>query len=430
MERLDAKDKRFLLLCLTVIVAGGLTTALLFRRAFPEASIEFGVNRSQARALGEKLLAERGLSTAGSTFAGRFGVDEDPKVYLERELGLEKASAFYGREAKVWTWDMRWFESGEKSEERVSFSTAGDLVAFQSVRPEDAPGPRPSREEARALSEAFLLSRGISAASRREVEAAPVSRKNRTDWSFVDERVSFRMAEATVRWRTVVSGGKVSEFREFVHVPEQWQRDYRRLRSKNEAAGQVASLLLFVTVFAMLGVLVQKIVRKDVRWKLVAAFGAVGMVLTLLSTLNDLPNTLFGYDTASPLSSFYTNQVLLGLLGAIGVGALVAIIVAASEPSYRERFPGHLSLSGMFTRRGLRTKRVFLGLVLSWALTAFFFAYQAIFYVVAAKLGAWSPADVPYSDMLGTAFPWATVLLIGFLPAVSEEGISRMFSIS
>ena len=54
-------------------------------------------------------------------------------------------------------------------------------------------------------------------------------------------------------------------------------------------------------------------------------------------------------------------------------------------------------------------------MLLGYALVAFFCAYQAVFYVVAARFGAWSPAEVNYSDMLSTAFPWATVLLIGFL---------------
>lgn len=430
MEKFDRKDLRFLLVVLFAIAAGTAITAALFRRAFPEASIEFRVHRGQAREIAEKVLAERGRNVAGHRFAARFSADDEPKVYLERQLGLEEAGLFYGTDAKVWRWDMRWFRSGVKEEEQVSVTPRGDLVSFQSVLREEAAGPRLTREAARTIASRFLDSRGLRSATRREIEATPVSKPARTDWTFVDEKAGFRMAAATVRYSTTVSGDRVTGFSEFVHVPEEWKRDYRSLRSKNEAAGTVATFGLFVTMVAMLGVLITKILRKDVPWKLVAAFGGIAFVLTLLSDLNSLPLALYDYETKDPLSSFLTSRVVFALLTALASGALIAIVVAAAEPIYRERFPRHLSLWGMFSRRGIQTKKFFNGVLLGYALTAFFFAYQALFYVIAARFGAWAPADIPYSDMLNTAFPWATVLLIGFLPAVSEEGISRMFSIS
>ncbi|HEY6066915.1 MAG TPA: lysostaphin resistance A-like protein [Thermoanaerobaculia bacterium] len=430
MEKFDSRDRRFLFVCVGVIVIGAALTALLFKRAFPEASIEFRVNRSQARVLGEKFLADLKRPIAGNRFAGRFDVEEEPKVYLERELKLERASRFYGTDAKVWRWRMRWFRSGVKEEERVEITPRGDVAGFESVRREDAPGARLTKDEARALSLAFLEKLGIAPGTLKPIEVSPVTRPKRTDWNFVDEKRDFKMAEATVRYSTTVSGAEVTGFREVIHVPESWSRDYRRLRSKNLTAGTAATFGLFLTFVAMLGLLITKIVRRDVRWKLVAAFGTIAFVLALLSALNGIPLTLYEYDTASPLSSHLTRELVLGILGAIATGAGIAVIVAAAEPVYRERFPQHLSLSGMFSRRGLRTKRFFLSVVLGYALTAFFFAYQAVFYVVAARFGAWAPAETPYSDLLNTALPWATVLLIGFLPAVSEEGISRMFSIS
>jgi len=430
MEKFDRKDVRFLLVCLLAIAAGAAITAALFRRAFPEASIEFKVNRGQARAQAESFLKGRGREISGHRFAARFDVDDEPKVYLERELGLERAGEFYGDEAKVWTWQMRWFRSGVKEEERVALTPKGDLVSFAAVLREDAPGARLTREQARDIASRFLDSRRLEPASLSPIETTPVSRPKRTDWIFVDEKTGLRMNEATVRFETTVSGDRVTAFREFVHVPEAWQRDYQRLRSKNEAAGAVATFGFVLTVLAMLAVLVTKIVRKDVPWRLVAAFGGIAFVLTLLSSLNALPLTLFDYRTQDPLSSHLTSQIVLAILGALALGALIAIIVAGSEPPYRERFPRHLSLAGMFSPRGVSTKSFFKGVLLGYALTAFFFAYQAVFYVVAASLGAWAPADIPYSDMLNTALPWATVLFIGFFPAVSEEGISRMFSIS
>src|SRR5207237_4029368 len=131
-----------------------------------------------------------------------------------------------------------------------------------------------------------------------------------------------------------------------------------------------------------------KIVRHDVRWKLVAIFGGIACVLAFRSRLNEIPLTLYDYDTSSPLSSHLTQHLFLGILAAIATAAGSAVVVAGAEPIYRERFPTQLSLSGMFSRRGVRTKRFFLGVLLGYALTAFFFAYQAVFYVVAARLGA------------------------------------------
>jgi membrane protease YdiL (CAAX protease family) len=92
-------------------------------------------------------------------------------------------------------------------------------------------------------------------------------------------------------------------------------------------------------------------------------------------------------------------------------------------------FRDKVSLGNLFRLRGLRTKRFFLGAILGITLTGIFIAYQTAFYIVAYKFGAWSPADVPYSDLLNTRFPWLFVLFGGFLPAVSEEFLFRMFGI-
>ena len=108
---------------------------------------------------------------------------------------------------------------------------------------------------------------------------------------------------------------------------------------------------------------------------------------------------------------------------------MLTLLTAAAEPLYREYFGSQISLGNVFTIRGLHTKSFLRGSVLGITLTGIFVAYQIAFYMVAYEFGAWSPADVPYDDLLNTRFPWLFVLFSGFFPAVSEEFLFRMFAI-
>src|SRR5262252_2550025 len=139
MDRFDRNDRRFILTCLAVIAAGALITIPLFYRAFPEASIQFKVNRSEARRQAETLLAGRGRKIADAHFAGRFDIEDDAKVYLERELGLEKAGAFYGRDAKVWRWSMRWYRSAIWPPSSRSSATRRPAPLWRRARPGRSP---------------------------------------------------------------------------------------------------------------------------------------------------------------------------------------------------------------------------------------------------------------------------------------------------
>jgi membrane protease YdiL (CAAX protease family) len=413
-----------------VIAAGTAIGVSLFSRAFPEASIDFRVTKPEARRIAEAALAHRGFDVEGRRALGVFDHDDDAKVFLERELGLAKAVPLLGREVPVWRWSFRFVRPLEKGELRAFVAPTGELLSFRRILPEKAAAPDAGPERARALAEETLRAhRELDASTLRFVEAKEERRPARVDRTFVWESTTLRWNGAAMRYLVEVQGDTVGRSTLWLEVPEAWRQAYATLRSRNHAAGAAATFGLVLTGVALVVAFLDRLRRRDVKWRWALGFALAGTLLQMAASLNELPIALQGYDTAQRWGSFVGQSVLADFGAACLLGLVLLVLVAGGEPEYREAYPEKPALGRVFSRRAFGTKRVFLGLLAGYALTAGFLAYQVLFYLAADRLGAWSPADVPYSNLLGTRFPWLGVLLMGFVPATTEEFSSRMFSI-
>ena len=428
--RLTRKDLAFIGGCVLIAAVSLAVGVHYFYRAFPEASIDFRVTRDEAKEQAADFIAARGFDLADYRHSAIFRYDNDTKTFLERELGLEGATQVIGSPVQLWRWSNRWVRELEKEEFQATVTTSGELVSFSHLIEEEAPGASLEEAEARGLAETFLTDElGRDLAALDFVEVQTQERPNRIDHTFNWKLRDFAVGEAHYRFYVRLQGDQIGGFGEYLKIPEAWERDFAELRSRNETTGLVALTLLILTILAMLVSFFSGVRARDIRWKTAAIFGAIAAVLTLLAQLNNLPLTSFNYDTTDTYGSFLTRQLLNSLFAATVQGIFIFFLTAAAEPLYRRYYANQIQIGGQFTPAGLRTKRFLLGTILGLAMTPAFLAYQVLFYITAEQFGAWTPANIPYSEMVNTYIPWIMVLLIGFMPAVSEEFMSRAFSI-
>src|SRR5580658_3966014 len=129
-ERLEGADYRYILVCLVLLGGAVWFSAGNFYRAFPEASIDFRVNREQAEQRAQEFLAAQGYQLAGYRDASSFDYDDDAKTFLEREAGLEKANQLMGTRVRLWRWAFRWFRPLQKEEFRAAITASGEFAGF------------------------------------------------------------------------------------------------------------------------------------------------------------------------------------------------------------------------------------------------------------------------------------------------------------
>jgi membrane protease YdiL (CAAX protease family) len=427
-EQLTRRDWLLIAACAAVAAVSIFVVVNWFGAAFPEASIEFRYDRASSEKLADGVLAEQLIDARGMKHSATFDSDEEARIFLERSLGLQKTNEILKRDVRLWAWSHRWFRPLQEEEFRVDIAPTGEVIGFSDHIPEDRAVNSPDVNAARGIAEHFLGN--INAFNDLKLVAQSERRlPKRMQRIFTYDSQSIHPAGAPYRTLVTVDGDRVSSFSRRIKVPEDWQRSYRELRSKNNLAGNVDIIFFLITGVCIVAVFVMRLLRNDLQLRLLLGIGIAAVILVTGTSLNSFPSALAGYNTTESYAAFLARFGFGSLIQGVGVAMMLVVVVGAGEVLFRERFPNKLSVARIWNRRALMSKRVFLSFIVGYTLVAFFLGYQVAFYLIADKFGAWAPAEVPYDDMLNTAFPWIAVLFAGFFPALSEEFMSRAFSI-
>ena len=431
-DRLTGSDKRALILWVVAGVAGALFASKYYFRAFPEASVNFQISREEALASAQKFVTGLGENVSEYQSTIVFDVDDNAKVYLERELGLQQANKLMSSELNIWFWDVRFFRPQQEEEFRVRVSPSGQIAGYSHKIEESRAGASLDRATAQSAAQSYLgakLGLNLRGWDFLPEEANSSKRPNRLDWAFTWERHGFRAKDAPYRLQVTLQGDKVGGSEEFLKVPEAWERSYQQLRSSNILYNQIAIIpyVLFLGSALWVGITLTK--HGQTSWGGAIKLGVIVAALFFLMELNQWQFERAGYDTHDSYGSFVLLRVGIAVASALGTALMVTLVLPGGEPLYRSYRPDRMQFSKAFTLRGLRSKEFFSSAVVGLTLAAAHIGFIVAFYMVGSRYGVWAPQDLNYSDTVNTTFPWIAGVAIGLMASTSEEFLFRLFAI-
>ena len=430
-QRLDKKDIISLLIALLILISSYLFIQKYHKVAFPGQSINFQISKEDAFLKAQKFLNNQDVDINDfENSVGSFDYPQMTKIFIEKELGIEKSHKFFTKDFNIWQWSIRYFSPLKEDEIKLSFATTGELRIYNHIIPEEKAINSVASEQAIAVAETFINENTDLDLNQWELkEKSSESKKARVDYSYTYRKKNVDINGAYFEVRIKVYGNRVGYFKEYMKLPEYWERDYKKLRSQNNTTNLISMVFLLLLGISSIVYFVYSAIRKTIKVKTGLIFGITAFVIYLISQLNTLPLHLFYFNTNQTISNFYIDLLIGAILGGLLYGSAVFFLTASGEALYKDFLPKKNRLLCSFSPNGMKSKEFFSATIIGFVLAFLFISFQIIFYIIAENLGAWSPAEVSYSELLNTKFPWLFILFSGFIPAVSEEFCFRLYGI-
>ncbi len=340
---------------LKVTAAAGVAGLLLwvFFTDFSKDAPPVEINRATAVEVAGLELDQRNieLDETWEVFSRVFGGISMSHRFIWQEGGPEVYEELLGSYLSIPEWYVRYvtFEGDveERAEEyRVFISRSDSVESFRHMLPEHRPGASLEEEEARQIADRTVADvHGLDPETLRFVSAESSSLPERTDWVMIyADTLAYPLDEGEARIRVRIAGDEVVGTNRFIHVPEEWSRQYRDSRTIPNTIEIAAGILFFLLFFTGIIFAIIRWAKGQFNVRAFLAFSGGVFLLMIISTYNMWPNTLIDFSTAQP----YTTQVLTNI-GFSAVGWVIVSLALGLVAGLAQSL--NLPVSGELTRK-------------------------------------------------------------------------------
>ncbi len=410
-----------------------------FGKANSLVNIDVNMDRKEALEKAAKIAREFEIGPQEFRQAAAFRNDSHFQNFVELEAGgLDTftqlvADGYYSS----YHWSVRHFKEADANEVVFWFKPNGETYGFNEKVPESEKGAALNQEEALKIAEHnAIYNWDVDLEPYKLIEKSKEEQiSGRVDHSFVYERTDKSVGDGKFRLKLVVSGDRLTSVDYHVKIPEDFDRRYSEMRSANDTI-EMISMGIIAIFYGLLGVVMGIFFLMRTRsliWK-PAVFWGMGITFAsvFLLTLNGLPFSWFSYDTSSTISNFLLRQILNGLMGAVGFGAIIALSVMAAEGLGRTAFPNHIRWWKIWSKDTAGSYSILGQTVAGYLFAIIILALDVLFYVTTTShFGWWSPAGtLSDPNILANYLPWLDSIAISLQAGFWEESLFRAVPIA
>ncbi len=404
-----------------------------YHRAFPEIQIPINFKREDALQRADSALTAWGFRASEFRRAAIMDIDENAIIFADKEFSRDTLiKIFENPGIPLWQWKVRYFKPLQKEEFTVGIRPDnGKIAYFEHILPETLSGADLEEPQARKIADSCLVAMGYDTALFELKQSSTEKYPHRRDWNFVYERKIWSLGNAKNWIEITVSGDRISKFNNYLHIPDEWFRNYQKIRSENALYQQIDQLIAIIFGFFMLGYLFLMYRKSGLNWKFGTILGLIAFGGTTAMGITSLPLAIFYYPTTSSFARFLFDQIISAVLNGALVGMLSIVAGVSGERIYREFLPDNSYLPElMLSPSGWRTREFKISILVGYLFAIVHIGFVTFYYVVGRKIGIWAPPDTNYSNLSSTFAPWLYALGIGLSASIFEDLTFRLFGVS